>query len=100
MPLPFADTPDIILTVPGVIVPRRQVYIRKIIQEGHRPGVLSGADLPASGRGRDGAPRVRSRRRAVALVAALLDGVAPRKVRGCLVWTDAAGCRVRIRITD
>jgi hypothetical protein len=86
-----------IVTVPPP--PVRGHYARHVLETGHRPGVLSGAEI--HGRARMYAGWYSDVRRRVAEFAAA-HGVRsslvlhPRRKRLVRVWTDETGARVRV----
>lgn len=81
---------------------RRAQYARDVIERGHQPGVLSGAELKGKAR-QYSANYARQRRNAVAAVQAATDGqvsdgyLQPHNRR---VWVDGAGHPVRLRIEE
>ncbi len=87
------------ITIPVSAVPARATYIAHVLQAGHRPGVLSGAELRGKAR-RYAGSYCRSRDKAAALAAA--HGVKQGLVLGdnrrwTRVWTlDGAPVRIAL----
>jgi hypothetical protein len=88
-----------IITIPAVAVPARATYIAHVLEAGHRPGVLSGAELRGKAR-RYAGSYCRSRDKAAVLAAA--HGVKQGLVLGdnrrwTRVWTlDGAPVRITL----
>jgi hypothetical protein len=87
------------ITIPVSAVPARATYIAHVLQAGHRPGVLSGAELRGKAR-RYAGSYCRSRDKAAVLAAA--HGVKQGLVLGdnrrwTRVWTlDGAPVRITL----
>lgn len=95
------DVQDVLMPMSRTSLLMRYQYIKHVIDNGHVPGVLSGAelrDIPAE----DRAHYARCRQRAVALMLPFGVRVGVARVDGhvAVVWTDAAGNRVRVRISS
>ena len=70
-----------------VKIPARATYLRHVLEAGHRPGVLSGAEL--RGRAKRYASYWRARKRAVAIAYqhGIRDDLVLIKSRWARVWT-------------
>ena len=92
---------DDVIDIPQDVLPRRGEYLRHVITEGHRPGVLSGAELAGKARQYGG---WYSRQRDVAEQLVAPYGVASALTlinsRWCRVWSDAQGQQVRLQIVE
>ena len=90
------------ITIPAAAIPARATYIRHVLEAGHIPGVLSGAELKGKAKGKHGASYNRARGRAAAIAAA--HGIKqalvllPTRGRICRVWVDASGNPARLAV--
>ena len=88
-----------IITISASVIPARATYIAHVLQSGHRPGVLSGAELRGKAR-RYAGSYCRSRDKAAALAAAYgveMDLVLGDNRRWTRVWTlDGAPIRINL----
>jgi hypothetical protein len=88
-----------IITIPVSAVPTRATYIAHVLQSGHRPGVLSGAELRGKARLYAGS-YCRSRDKAAVLAAAYgvtQDLILGDNRRWTRVWTvDGAPVRITL----
>ena len=88
-----------IITIPVSAVPARASYIAHVLLAGHRPGVLSGAELRGKAK-RYGGSYCRSRAKAAVIAAAygVTDGlVLSASRRWTRVWTvDGAPIRINL----
>jgi hypothetical protein len=89
------------ITVPAKALQTRSHYARHVAEQGHVPGVLSGAELRGKAK-QYGASYARMRRRVEGLLslrgihsALVLDAHSKRYVR---VWVDGSGAPVRLSI--
>ena len=87
------------IIIPAAALPPRGRYLRYVLEHGHLPGVLSGAEL--KGRARSYGARYAEQRDRAAAIAWEYGGVASRLIIGptrrrVRVWTlpDATPCRV------
>ena len=87
------------ITIPAAAVPARATYIAHVLQSGHRPGVLSGAELRGKAR-RYAGSYCRSRDKAAVLAAVYgvqVDLVLGDNRRWTRVWTlDGAPVRITL----
>lgn len=81
-------------------VPARATYLRHVIEAGHRPGVLSGAEL--RGKARRFASYWRARRRAEELASeyGICHGLALIRSRWARVWMRFDGTPVSLTIAE
>ena len=95
------DVQDVLMPMSCTSLLMRYRYINHLIEYGHIPGVLTEAernDLSAEER----AHYARCRKRAAELVSPFGVRAGAAKIDGhwTVVWTDAAGNRVRVRISS
>jgi len=95
------------INIPSGAVRANAHYIRHVIEQGHVPGVLSGAELKGKAKHRHGANYAASRKRAIEIVheatgawgVAVTWGYHQINSRLAKVWQDEHGNRVALALT-